>query len=224
MFKKMLCLPVLLCTATMIQAQAGYTLSGYVKDGLSGETLISASVSVKGETRGVSSNQYGFYSITLPKGKYVVIASFVGYEPLAIEVDLNKSEQHNFDLSPQATTSQEIVISSRKRDANVKTAQMGKIDLSINTIKSIPVLFGEVDVLKTLQLIPGVRNAGEGNSGIYVRGGGPDQNLIMLDDAVVYNPGHLFGFFSIFNGDAIKNLTLIKGGMPAQYGGRLSSV
>ena len=119
---------------------------------------------------------------------------------------------------------QEVVVSSKRKDANVQNAQMGRIDLSMEQIKQVPVLLGEVDILKTLQLLPGVRNAGEGNAGIYVRGGGPDQNLIMLDDAVVYNTGHLFGFFSIFNSDAIKNISLIKGGMPAQYGGRLSSV
>ena len=127
-------------------------------------------------------------------------------------------------LLAKASLSQEIVISSRKRDANVRNAQMGKLDLSMNQIRSLPVIFGEVDPLKALQLMPGIRNAGEGNSGLYVRGGGPDQNLILLDDAVVYNPGHLFGFFSVFNGDALKNVSLIKGGMPAQYGGRISSV
>ncbi|HEX8278451.1 MAG TPA: TonB-dependent receptor, partial [Segetibacter sp.] len=122
------------------------------------------------------------------------------------------------------TIIENVTVTGHRRDNNVKTAQMGKIDLSIESIKSMPAIFGEVDILKTLQLLPGVRNAGEGNSGFYVRGGGPDQNLIILDDAVVYNTGHLFGFFSIFNSDAIKNVSLIKGGMPAQYGGRLSSV
>jgi hypothetical protein len=218
----MLCVVMLLTILTY--AQSTFTLSGYIKDSLSGETLISASVTVKGETRGVNSNQYGFFSLTLPKGTYTIIASFIGYEPTETVIDLTKNVQFNFDLPPKITQSQEVVISSKRRDANVKNAQMGKVELSMNTIKALPAIFGEVDILKTLQLIPGVRNAGEGNSGIYVRGGGPDQNLILLDDAVVYNPGHLFGFFSIFNGDAIKNVSLIKGGMPAQYGGRLSSV
>ena len=118
----------------------------------------------------------------------------------------------------------EVVVYSRRRDANVRNAQMGRVDLSVNQIKNIPAFLGEVDILKAIQLLPGVRNAGEGNAGFYVRGGGPDQNPILLDDAVVYNTGHLFGFFSIFNSDAIKNVSLIKGGMPAQYGGRLSSV
>jgi len=206
------------------RAQNRYTISGYIKDSLSSETLIGASVTVKGQGRGVNSNQYGFYSMTLPEGTYQIVCSFVGYLPLEVEIELNKNKSYDFAVFPKSSLSQEIVISSKRRDANVKNAQMGTIDLSMNKIRSVPVIFGEIDPLKTLQLLPGVRNAGEGNSGLYVRGGGPDQNLIMLDDAVVYNTGHLFGFFSIFNGDAIKNTTLIKGGMPAQYGGRLSSV
>jgi hypothetical protein len=153
-----------------------------------------------------------------------MIISFVGYYPLEQNIVVKGDQQVNFSLLSKSSLSQEIVISSRKRDANVRNAQMGQIDLTTSKMKSLPVIFGEVDPLKTLQLFPGVANAGEGNSGIYVRGGGPDQNLILLDDAVVYNTGHLFGFFSIFNGDAIKNTSLIKGGMPAQYGGRLSSV
>ncbi|MDO9156988.1 MAG: TonB-dependent receptor, partial [Sediminibacterium sp.] len=139
--------------------------------------------------------------------------------------DLNINTEQLIQLLPNAATIlQDVTVSARRRDNNVKTAQMGKIELSVNTAKALPAFLGEVDILKTLQLMPGVRNAGEGNAGFYVRGGGPDQNLILLDDAVVYNTGHLFGFFSVFNSDAIKNVSLIKGGMPAQYGGRLSSV
>jgi hypothetical protein len=214
----------MICLTTAVTAQRKYSLTGYIKDSLTGETLIGASITVKEQIKGVNTNQYGFFSITLPEGEYTLVCSFVGYLPVESKVDLRKNESLNFSLFPKSSLSQEIVISSKKRDGNVKNAQMGQIDLSMNRIKSVPVIFGEVDPLKTLQLIPGVRNAGEGNSGLYVRGGGPDQNLIMLDDAVVYNTGHLFGFFSIFNGDAIKNITLIKGGMPSQYGGRLSSV
>jgi hypothetical protein len=205
-------------------AQKKFTISGYIRDSLSRETLIGASVTIQGQGKGINSNQYGFYSITLPEGQYNIICSFVGYLPVEKAVDLTENRDIDFSILSKTSLSQEIVISSRKRDANVKNAQMGRIDLSMNKIRSLPVIFGEVDPLKALQLLPGVRNAGEGNSGLYVRGGGPDQNLILLDDAVVYNPGHLFGFFSVFNGDAIKNVTLIKGGMPAQYGGRLSSV
>lgn len=205
-------------------AQEKFTLSGYIRDSLSRETLIGATLQSKLPPKGVSSNQYGYFSITLPTGHYTFLLSYVGYMPTEVEVDLKQDIVRDFYMLSKASLSQEIVISAKKRDLNVKSAQMGQIDLSINKVKSLPVLFGEVDPLKTLQLFPGVSNAGEGNSGIYVRGGGPDQNLILLDDAVVYNSGHLFGFFSIFNGDAIKNISLIKGGMPSQYGGRLSSV
>ncbi len=215
---------LLLLLSFQLHAQTKYTLSGYIKDSLSDETLIGATVVINGQGRGVNSNQYGFYSITLPEGSYTVTCTYTGYQARQINLTLSKSESFNFLIPPDYAISEEVIVSSRRRDGNVKNAQMGKIDLSISQIKSIPVLFGEVDILKTLQLLPGVRNAGEGNAGFYVRGGGPDQNLIMLDDAVVYNSGHLFGFFSIFNSDAIKNTSLIKGGMPAQYGGRLSSV
>jgi len=204
-------------------AQNKYTLSGYIKDSLSGETLIGASITINGTGKGVNSNQFGFFSITLPEGTYPVVISFVGYQPQQSSIILNQNTALTFSLL-QKSVLQEVIVSSRRKDGNVDNAQMGRIDLSMSQIKSIPVIFGETDILKTMQLLPGVRNAGEGNTGLYVRGGGPDQNLIMLDDAIVYNTGHLFGFFSIFNSDAIKNTSLIKGGMPAQYGGRLSSV
>jgi outer membrane receptor protein involved in Fe transport len=205
-------------------AQNRFTISGFIKDSLNGETLIGASVAVQGKTKGISSNQYGFYSITLQEGEYIFICSFVGYQPKVVSIKLDGNKQFNFDVIPKSALSQAVVVTSKKRDANVKNAQMGKFTLPIEQIKSIPAFLGEVDLLKTIQLLPGIRNAGEASAGLYVRGGGPDQNLILLDDAPVYNTGHLFGFFSIFNSDAIKNVTLIKGGMPAQYGGRLSSV
>jgi hypothetical protein len=204
--------------------QTKFTISGYIKDSLSGETLIGATVSVYGVSNGVTSNQFGFYSITLPKRTYNFICTYVGYVSQIKTMELNTDVEYNFEMAPKITTEQAVVISSKKRDANVKSAQMGKLDLSINQVKSIPAFLGEIDILKTIQLLPGIQSAGEGSSGLYVRGGGPDQNLILLDDAVVYNTGHLFGFFSVFNGDAIKSASLIKGGMPAQYGGRLSSV
>lgn len=217
---------LLFCLFAVLSASAQnrFTINGYVRDSLSRETLIGATLQVKELSRGVSTNQYGYFSITLPDGEYTFLVSFVGYFPFEQKIKLNKDQELNVSLFSKSSLSQEIVISAKKRDANVKSAQMGQIDLSMNRMRSVPVIFGEVDPLKTLQLFPGVSNAGEGNSGLYVRGGGPDQNLILLDDAVVYNTGHLFGFFSIFNGDAIKNISLIKGGMPAQYGGRLSSV
>lgn len=199
-------------------------LNGYVRDSLSGESIIGATISVNGQSKGVASNQYGFYSITLEKGNYTISFSHVSYLGKSVAVNLDSNRSLTAELISKSSAISEVVVYSKRRDGNVKNAQMGRVDLSMNQIKNIPAFMGEIDLLKALQLLPGVRNAGEGNAGFYVRGGGPDQNLIILDDAVVYNPGHLFGFFSVFNSDAIKNVSLIKGGMPAQYGGRLSSV
>lgn len=214
---------LLLCSFASF-AQTKYTISGYIKDSLNGETLIGATITVKGQSKGISSNQYGFFSITLNEGNYTLVCSYIGYREKVTDLSLDKDQRMNFLVLPKAYQFEEVVVSSKKRDANVKNAQMGKFNLPMEQIKSIPAFLGEVDLLKTVQFLPGIRNAGEGSAGIYVRGGGPDQNLILLDDAPVYNTGHLFGFFSIFNADAIKNVSLIKGGMPAQYGGRLSSV
>ena len=201
------------------------TLNGYVRDSLSGELIIGATININGQGKGVSSNQYGFYSITLDSGSYRVSVTHVSYQQKITDLVFDTDQSLNFDLLPKTSAMAEVVVyANRRRDANVKNAEMGRIDLSTTRIKNIPAFMGEIDILKAIQLLPGVRNAGEGNAGFYVRGGGPDQNLIMLDDAVVYNTGHLFGFFSIFNSDAIKNTSLIKGGIPAQYGGRLSSV
>jgi len=218
-------LAFLLHCALVGLGQEKVTLNGYIKDGLSGETLIGANIVVKGSGKTVTSNNFGFFSITLIKGKYQLTCSYIGYQTKELYLDLNNDSEQLIQLNPNsAIVLQDVTVSTRRRDNNVKTAQMGKMELSVNTAKALPAFLGEVDILKTLQLMPGVRNAGEGNAGFYVRGGGPDQNLILLDDAVVYNTGHLFGFFSVFNADAIKNVSLIKGGMPAQYGGRLSSV
>lgn len=214
----------LLMSFSHVHAQDRFTISGYFRDMASGENLIGATITLKGNSRGVSSNQYGFYSLTLPKGQHQLIASYIGYYPQMIYLNLEKDTVFNVSMVSSTQLSEDVVVVARKRDNNVKVTQMGKISMPIEQIKSIPAFLGEVDILKAIQLIPGVRNAGEGSAGFYVRGGGPDQNLILLDDAVVYNSGHLFGFFSVFNADAIKNVTLIKGGMPAQYGGRLSSV
>jgi hypothetical protein len=213
---------ILLFGSLLASAQNKFTLNGYIKDSTNGESIIGATVSVNGKS--ITSNQYGFFSITLEEGEYDVLVSHVSYLAQAFRISLHNNVQQTIFLLPRSAALTEVVVYSKRRDANVRSAQMGKVDLSVNQIKNIPAFLGEVDILKTIQLMPGVRNAGEGNAGFYVRGGGPDQNLILLDDAVVYNTGHLFGFFSIFNSDAIKNVSLIKGGMPAQYGGRLSSV
>lgn len=222
--KKTIILLWMLIGPILIFAQNKYTLSGYIKDAATGEDLIGANVFVKTDVViGTATNVYGFFSMTLPEGTYQVTFSYIGYENQVQTVVLNTDQRINISLK-QGEVLQEVVIEDERSDANVQSTDMGTVELNIEQIKTIPVLFGEVDILKTIQLLPGVGGAGEGNTGFYVRGGGPDQNLILLDEAVVYNTGHLFGFFSVFNSDAIKNVTLIKGGMPAQYGGRLSSV
>ncbi len=207
-------------------AQQKFTLSGYVRDAGNGETLLGASVYLpNNKSIGTSTNLYGFYSITMPTGTYTVEVSFLGYNTQQATVTLTQNQTLNIDLLESGVIFEDaVVITSTRQDQNVKDTDMGRMDLSIETIKSLPALGGEVDVIRAIQLMPGVKGSGDVSSGLYVRGGGPDQNLVLLDEAVVYNIGHLFGFFSVFNSDAIKNNTLYKGSMPAEYGGRLSSV
>jgi len=210
----------------LLLGQDTYTLSGYIRDASNGETLIAANViNADNPAQGTTSNTYGFYSLTLPAGNYRIAFSYLGFKDQFFEVDLTKATELNVEMS-EGVMIDEVVISAEKEERrnNVESTQMGTIELPVENIKKLPALFGEVDILKTIQLLPGVLSSGEGNAGFYVRGGGPDQNLVLLDEAVVYNSGHLLGFFSVFNADAIKNTTLIKGGMPANYGGRLSSV
>ncbi len=199
-----------------------YTISGYVEDAETGERLIGANVFdanlIKNAT---ATNVYGYYSLTVPKTDMILTSSFVGYSALQTEFKLTKDTVINIKL--ETSTKIGTVVVSGKRD-NVDSPQMSTIDVPLKTIKNMPVLLGEVDIMKTIQLLPGVQSGTEGTSGIYVRGGGPDQNLILLDGVPVYNVNHLFGFFSVFNADAVSNVTLIKGGFPARYGGRLSSV
>jgi len=218
---KVLFVLVLLIPVTIFAQKI--SLSGYMRDAETGETLINGVVYIREADQGVNSNTYGFYSVSVPPGSYTVIFSYVGYAPIEKKIDLLTNQVFNADMH-SSTLMKEVEVTSGRKDENVKNTEMGTVTLSIERIKLLPVLFGEVDILKTLQLLPGVQSAGDGNAGFYVRGGGPDQNLVLLDDAVVYNTGHLFGFFSIFNSDAVKDVTLIKGGAPANYGGRLSSV
>jgi hypothetical protein len=214
---------LLLCTI-VTYSQNRFTISGTVSDKSSGETLIGASVKLTGSVvTGMTTNSYGFYSVNIPSGKYTVSVSFIGYTTITQTIELSKSEKLNFSLAPENNLS-EVVITSTKASDNVDNPQMGLQKVNVREISNVPVLLGERDVLKTLQLLPGIKSAGEGNSGFYVRGGSTDQNLILLDEAPVYNASHLLGFFSTFNSDAIKDLSVYKGGMPAQYGGRLSSV
>lgn len=201
-----------------------YTISGYVKDNESGESLIGSTVYDKASLQGTTTNTYGFYSLTLDAGVYDITYSYVGYQDSVVKVNLNKNISINVSLPLKTITTKEVVITGERPDENIQSTDMGNFKMPVEKIKTIPVLFGEVDVLKTIQLTPGVQSGGEGNSAFYVRGGGPDQNLILLDEAVVYNASHLFGFFSVFNADALQNVELIKAGMPSNYGGRLASV
>lgn len=204
-------------------ADAGKTIFGHIRDAQTGEVLIGAVVTIKAHPEiGAVSNEYGFYSITAPDSNITILASFVGYQQVAIELTSGSNTQQDISLGSVSILKEVTVKASNKSTLSV--AQMGMEKIGIEEIKAIPVLFGEKDVLKTLQLLPGVKSAGDGNSGFYVRGGGADQNLILLDEAIVYNPSHLLGFFSTFNSDAIKDVTLYKCAMPAQFGGRLSSV
>jgi CarboxypepD_reg-like domain/TonB-dependent Receptor Plug Domain len=206
------------------QEKQKFTISGYVKDAANGEYSVGANVYIKELTKGGSTNQYGFYSVTVEKGNYTLVASYLGYQTFEKKISLDKDLRVNIELQASVLDAKEIEVSSERDDKNVKSTTVGTIKLEMEEIKKLPAFLGEVDILKTIQLLPGVKSAGEGNSGFYVRGGGPDQNLILLDEAVVYNASHLMGFFSVFNGDAVKSVNLIKGGMPAQYGGRLASV
>ena len=204
--------------------QEKFVINGNLKDQLTGEVIIRAVIRIEElPNLGVLSNEYGFYAIALPKGKYTLLITQLGYEKYKQQVTLEENISINIFLKP-ANLLKEVVVESGRKNDNLSKAQMGTETLDMKTINKVPVIFGEKDILKTLQLLPGVKSAGEGNSGFYVRGGSADQNLILLDEAPVYNASHLLGFFSTFNSDAIKDVTLIKGNTPAQYGGRLSSV
>ncbi len=202
-----------------------FTISGTLKDATNGEDLIGATVAVKGiASKGAVTNTYGFYSLTLPKGDYVVSIQYVGYATLEVKISLDKNIALSKELSPESAVLEEVVITAEKENKNISRSEMSVTKLDPKDIESVPVLFGEKDIIKTLQLTPGVKSAGDGNAGFYVRGGAIDQNLILLDEAPVYNASHLLGFFSVFNSDALKDVTLYKGTMPAEYGGRGSSV
>lgn len=222
--KQILCFLFLFFTLPLL-AQKRVTMSGYVKDATTGEDLIYANVYDANNTLdGVTTNIYGFYSLSLKPGTYTIVTSYIGYEDKKITINLTQDTTFNIEMSSGAVFDSVIVVTDERGDANIENTKMGTVELDIKDIKKLPALMGEVDLLKTIQLLPGVQSAGEGTAGFFVRGGGIDQNLVLLDEAVVYNAGHLLGFFSVFNSDAIKKATLIKGGMPANYGGRISSV
>ena len=224
MFKRnsLYLIPFLLFISLVVSSQ-NYTISGYITDNKNGETLINSSVYEVNSQRGSVSNVYGFYSLTVPKGACSLISSYVGYASHQLNFKLTRDTVINVRLKESTELSEVLVIGNRK-ELGVQGSQMSAIDIPVSQIKSVPSLFGETDVLKALQLLPGVKAGTEGSAGFYVRGGGPDENLLLLDGVPVYNVNHMFGFFSIFNADAIKNVTLYKGSFPARFGGRLSSV
>lgn len=222
--KKSSLLIILFFTSCITFAQVKHTVSGTIKDAKTGETLIGATIVLKGKTTSaVLSNGYGFYSISAPESDYVLLASFSGYTTDTVEISLNKNVNLTIQMKPAGTELEAVVINAKRSD-NITQTLPGMQRISIDEIKNVPVLFGEKDILKTIQLLPGIKSGGEGSTGFFVRGGAADQNLILLDEATVYNASHLLGFFSTFNSDAIKDVTLYKGDMPAQYGGRLSSL
>jgi len=221
---KPLFLFIIYFNVTILFAQEKFTLSGTISEFSSNETLIGVSVIFPELQTGTSTNEYGFYSITLPKGDYKMIVSYVGFSDISSTINLHKNISKNFSLIESSEILEEVVLKENVEQLNIRKPQMSVNVMSSATIKQIPVVLGEVDVIKSITLLPGVTNAGEGSSGFNVRGGAADQNLILLDEATIYNSSHLFGFFSVFNPDAIKDLKLYKGGIPSRYGGRVSSV
>lgn len=221
---KKLVLLFMLFTA-VLSAQDNYTISGIIKEVSNGETAFGASVFLKGTSIGAVSNEYGFYSITAPKGNYTVVVSYMGFDNMSKEVILDKDQKINFEIIERSTQLDEVVIVAEETErASLKKPQMSVSKLNIKTVKQMPVVLGEVDVIKSLQMLPGVTKNGEGSGGFHVRGGAADQNLVLLDEAIIYNTSHMLGFFSVFNADAIKDIKLYKGGIPARFGGRTSSV
>ena len=220
--QKFFTLTFLLILSQHIFAQS-YTIRGFVSDHTNGERLLNANIYEQKVLRGTITNSFGFYSLTLSKGSYSIACSFVGYQTQFLEINLQKDTVVDFKLLPK-TDLEEVTIVGQKVDSKLTSTQMSKVDIQMEKVQSLPGFLGEADVIKTIQLLPGVQSGTEGTSGLYVRGGGPDQNLILLDDVPVYNAEHLFGFFSVFNPDAIKSVSFYKGGFPARFGGRLSSV
>jgi len=216
--------PSLLFFSFQIFAQQQYTISGTVSEASSNETLIGVTIAIPELRTGVTTNEYGFYSITLPEGEYRIQVSYLGFQDITQAVSLSENQKINFQMQEAAEQLQEVVVTEDVEKMDIRKPQMSVNALSVETIKKIPVILGEADVIKSILLLPGVTNAGEGASGFNVRGGAVDQNLILLDEATIFNSSHLFGFFSVFNPDAIKDIKLYKGGIPARYGGRVSSV
>ena len=229
MEKKFKSLIVAIILFTLLMSLKGFgqekvTLSGYVRDSSSGEDLIGATVQLAGTTTGTVTNVYGFYSLTVPKGNYTIQVSFVGYDIYSVEKNITSNETISIELAPSVEQLSEVVITGEAENANVVNNEMSVVKLEPKTIKEIPAVLGEADVIRSIQLLPGVTSVADGASGFNVRGGAADQNLILLDEGIIYNSAHLLGLYSVVNPDAIKDVKLYKGGIPARYGGRLSSV
>ena len=208
-----------------LSAQQKHTLSGTVTDASNGEKLLGVNLLIKGIQMGTSTNEYGFYSLTLPEGEYTLQVEFLGFKTIEEPLLLKGNQHRNYKLQEEGIALDGIEIKAQRTPkADIRTPQTSVVSVPIETIKKLPVLVGEVDIIKSLQQLPGVSNAGEASSGFNVRGGASDQNLILLDQATIFNASHLFGFLSIYNADAIRDMKLYKGGMPARYGGRISSV
>ncbi|WP_422858715.1 TonB-dependent receptor [Flagellimonas sp. S174] len=206
-------------------AQTSHTISGTITDGSNGETLFGASVFLTGTTIGGITNEYGFYSITAPEGEYVLNISYIGYTDVNITINLNQDINQDVEIVEFSTELDEVVVTAEEPErAILRKPEMSVVKMNVGTVKKMPVVLGEIDILKSLQMLPGVTNNGEGTGGFHVRGGAQDQNLVLLDEAIIYNTSHMFGFFSVFNADAIKDMKLYKGGIPARFGGRVSSV
>lgn len=215
---------LMICFQVFTQTPERFTVSGYVKEEGSGETLIGVNIYMPDYQAGTVTNNYGFYSVTFSSADSVrIVFSYVGFTPETVTLDLRKNIELNIDLR-SGVSLDEVTVTADHAEKLSESVRMSSIKVPVSQIKNVPTLLGEKDVMKVLQLMPGIQKGSEGSSGLYVRGGGPDQNLIILDDAIVYNVSHLFGFFSLFNGDALKSIELTKGGFPARYGGRLSSV
>ncbi len=221
---RLLIMGLMLCITQSILAQEKFTISGYIKEAKSGEGLIGASITSPETFQGTSTNTYGFYSLSLEKGTYIINYSFIGYKTEVKKIQLDRNIQFDVELIEDTEVMEEVVLMDSKSDKHIKSVESSTVQLSAKTIKKVPVVMGEVDPIKIMSLLPGVSIAREGASGFNVRGGSADQNLILLDESTIFNSSHLFGFFSVFNNDAIKDLTLYKGGIPARFGGRLSSV
>lgn len=219
-----ICTLILFTILGDVAAQEKFTISGNVRDGNTGEDLIGVSIVDAASGSGATTNVYGFYSLTIPAGEHTFIFSYIGFAPDTLKVSMTANLSHTIELQTGSVSVQEVVIKAERKNESVTSTDIGVVKMDIKEMNAIPVLFGEKDIMKSIQLMPGIASAGDGNSGFFVRGGNVDQNLILLDEAPVYNPSHLLGFFSVFNSDAIKDMTMYKSGVPAEYGGRSASV